>query len=85
VRLSISQTLNFSKEAQNEARTQGGEWITGCNKSENITDVPDESRRQTFGSQNTEFLTLPLFTSVMIRVFPSFEHSAGMSAGRQTI
>ena len=26
-----------------------------------------------------------LFTSAIIRVFPSFEHSAGVSAGRQTI
>ena len=35
-----------------------------------------------FGSKNAAFLTQPVFASAMIRVFPSFEHSTGVSAIR---
>ncbi len=38
-----------------------------------------------FGSKNVAFLTSQMFASLMIRVFPSFEHSTGVSATRKTI
>ena len=38
-----------------------------------------------FGSKNVAFLTSQMFASLMIRVFPSLEHSTGVSATRKTI
>ena len=38
-----------------------------------------------FGSKNVAFLTSQRFASLMIRVFPSFEHSAGHVRNPQTI
>ena len=36
-----------------------------------------------FGAKNMAFLTSQMFASLMIRVFPSFEHSTGVSATRR--
>ena len=41
--------------------------------------------RWKFGSKNVEFLTNRMFASLMIRVFPSLEHSRSVSDKPQTM